>query len=158
MVLGASLAWAVSTIISKKLPKETSSWWVSTYQMGFGGLVLLVLSFLLHQSYPLHQSASAWFWMFVLTVPCTALGFGLWQFGLRHGDATRASTFLFLVPFFAVILSTLILSEKVALYEAIGSLLIIGALIISSGMIPSFGSKSKESLLNQEIQVKDLTA
>ncbi|MDA8025891.1 MAG: hypothetical protein M0T78_05055, partial [Actinomycetota bacterium] len=65
---------------------------------------------------------------------------------------------LFLVPFFAVILSTLILGEKVALYEAIGSLLIIGALIISSGMITSFGSKSKESLLNQEIQVKDLTA
>lgn len=158
MVLGASLAWALSTIISKKLPRETSSWWVSTYQMGFGGLVLLLLSFLLHQSYPLHQSASAWFWMLVLTIPCTALGFGLWQFGLRHGDATRASTFLFLVPFFAVLLSTLILNEKVALYEAVGSLLIFGALIISSGKISAFGSKNKAVMLKEAIPDNDFIA
>ncbi|MDA8196236.1 MAG: DMT family transporter [Actinomycetota bacterium] len=132
MVLGASLAWAASTIISKKLPTETSSWWVSAYQMGLGGILLLLLSLLLHQNYPVSQSASQWFWMFVLTIPCTALGFGLWQFGLRHGDATRASTFLFLVPFFAVVLSTLILREKIALYEAIGAVLIIGALVVST--------------------------
>ena len=135
MVLGASLAWAISTIVSKKLPRDTSSWWVSTYQMGIGGLGLLLLSLFLHQRYPIHQTASAWFWMFVLTVPCTALGFGLWQFGLRHGDATRASTFLFLVPFFAVVLSTIILREKVLPYEAIGAALIIGALLISSRKI-----------------------
>ncbi len=158
MVLGASVAWAVSTVVSKKLPKDTSSWWVSTYQMGFGGLGLLALSFLLHQSYPLHQTASEWFWMFVLTVPCTALGFGLWQFGLRHGDATRASTFLFLVPFFAVILSTLILSEKVAAYEAVGSVLIIGALLISSGRLPFFKQEKKSSLVAEATDTANLSA
>lgn len=130
LVLGASFAWSFATMLSTRLPRSVSSWWVSTMQMAVGGIALLILATLSHQHFPAHISNSDWAWFAWLTLAGTAGGFGLWLVGLRMGEATGASAYLFLVPLFAVVFSALILSERLSLLQLLGGVLIFGSLIL----------------------------
>lgn len=61
LVLLASLAWASSTIITKRLHVAMNAWWLTFWQMLTGALILLGVAVLLGQSWPGRLSAlSRW--------------------------------------------------------------------------------------------------
>lgn len=136
LVLGAAVAWASATVLTTRLPAGASTWWVNAGQMAVGGVVLLLVSLVVHQRFPVDLSVADWGWFGWLTVVGTAGGFGLWLVGLRMGGATRSSAYLFLVPLFAVLASAVLLGESFGWLQALGGAGVLAALVLV-GMRPA---------------------
>jgi drug/metabolite transporter (DMT)-like permease len=122
--LGSSLAWASATIVNKRYATPLPSWWLSFAQTLVGALLLLVLAAALGERWPDGLDLSDWGWFAWLSIPGSALSFGMWFLALRMGGATRSSAYLFLAPFFTVLLSALILGMHVTLLQALGGVAI----------------------------------
>lgn len=130
LVLLASLAWAVSTIITKRLHVTMNPWWLNFWQMLVGALILVGIAVLLRQSWPARLSISDWAWFVWLAIPGSTLSFGLWFTALRWGGAATTSSYLFLVPLFSVLLAFVILGEHITMVQIIGGVLVGAALYL----------------------------
>ncbi len=130
LVLVASLAWAISTIITKRLQVVMNAWWLNFWQMLVGALVLLGVAHLMHQSWPGALSLSDWAWFAWLVIPGSTLSFGLWFTALSWGGAARTSSYLFLVPLFSVLLAFVILGEQITVVQILGGVLVGGSLYL----------------------------
>lgn len=125
-----SFCWAINTIVTKIVPFDKGPWIFTGWQLLIGGILMLILSAPLHESYNiLHLSGYGWLWFAWLILPASVGSFGLWFSSLRQRGATIASSFLFLVPVFSTIFSIIGLHDKFTIGLLIGGILIVIALI-----------------------------
>ncbi|RBP25574.1 MULTISPECIES: DMT family transporter [Bacillus] len=123
----SAVFWAISTLLVKKWGSSFDTWVLSAYQMFFGGLLLLLASFILEK--PVFTlSANSLFSLLWLSIMSSIVQFAVWYYLLQKGDPGKTSAFLFLAPFFGVLSGWLLLGEK--LYPSI----IIGGLFIIIGI------------------------
>lgn len=122
--LTSSLCWAIATIINKKADLPLRPWALNFWQMLVGSLALLGLSYVLGEHWPGRSTSAEWAWFVWLAIPASTGSFGLWFLALNKGGATRASSFLFLVPMFTVILSFPVLGAPLSPQQALGGGLI----------------------------------
>lgn len=126
-----SFCWATNTIVTKKVPFDKGPWIFTGWQMFIGGVLMLIFSSLMHESYNVKQlSGWGWFWFAWLILPASVGSFGLWFSSLRQRGATIASSFLFLVPLFSTIFSIIGLHDKFTVELVIGGLLVVIALVL----------------------------
>lgn len=120
-----SLCWSLNSVVTKKIPFDKGPWIFTGWQLLIGGLLMLILSAPLHETYQISGlSGWGWLWFSWLVLPASIGSFGLWFYSLRQRKATLASSFLFLVPVFSTIFSILGLHEKFSLGLVIGGLLV----------------------------------
>lgn len=124
-----SFCWAVNTVITKKVPFDKGSWIFTAWQLLLGGLFMLILSPLMHESYnPTHISSWGWIWFIWIIIPASVGSFGLWFYSLHQRGATIASGFLFLVPLFSTIFSVIGLHDQFSIQLVVGGLLVVSSL------------------------------
>ena len=122
--LGSALCWAAATIINKRADLDVGAWALSFWQMLVGALALLAIASLLGERWPQTTTLSEWTYFIWLAIPASTGSFGLWFVALRKGGATRTSSFLFLAPFFTVVLSFMFLGETLTPLQGAGGALI----------------------------------
>ena len=127
----SAISWAVGTLLIKKWGTQINTWVLTAYQMLFGGLILLVGSFLLEkpsfQITPLSITILLW-----LALMASIVQFAVWFYLLQKGDPGKTSAFLFLAPFFGVLTGWLLLDELIAWNVIIGGVCIfIGIFIVN---------------------------
>ncbi len=137
--LGSALCWAGSTIITKQRPAGIDPLWLNTLQMGLGGVVLLLASFVGNEPQRWLTSPGQWAWFLWLAVPASAGSFGLWFVALQRGGAARSSSFLFLAPLFATLLSVLVLNTTLTGWQLLGGGLV-GLAIYGMNARPVYGN------------------
>ncbi|MGC4378357.1 DMT family transporter [Fictibacillus sp. Mic-4] len=119
----AGVAWGLATLLSGRWGKALDVWVMTAYQMFFGGLVLLLASLLMEHPYFSFEHVSVAKAVFVLLwlifVSSIAM-FAIWFYVLQHYDPQKASSYLFLIPFFGVVSSYLILGESIQWYVLVG--------------------------------------
>jgi len=143
--LSSAFCWACATIVNKRARLPVRVWTLSFWQMGIGGLVVLAVGYARGGHWPAHVSAAQWVYFLWLAIPASTGSFGLWFVALARGGATRASGFLFLAPFFAVILSFLTLGTTLTFTQTLGGILIGLALWLMNRPASSkTNSKTKE--------------
>ena len=118
----SSFGWAGATLLTKKAKLPISPWALTFWQMIVGGVVLLCFSIVLgekwSQAFPYRADISTLAW---LAIPASAGAYGLWSMALgRSRDAGEVSSFLFLVPFFATILSYCLLGSTLSAEQLLG--------------------------------------
>lgn len=123
----SAVFWAFSTLLAKKWGESFDTWVLSAYQMLFGGLLLLLSSFILETPFFILNSHSL-FILLWLSIMSSIVQFAVWYYLLQKGDPGKTSAFLFLAPFFGVLSGWLLLGER--LYPS----LIIGGLFIIFGI------------------------
>jgi len=128
VLLCSAFCWAGATIVNKRIPNVLGPLALSFWQMFIGAGVLILLAVLTGERWPVDLSAAQWGLFAWLAVPSSTGAFGLWFIALSKGGATRASSFLFLAPLFAVLLTTLVLGGALAWSQAVGGALICLAL------------------------------
>lgn len=138
-----SLCWSVNTVITKKVPFDKGPWIFTAWQLLLGGLFMLVLSPLMHESYnPAHISIWGWIWFIWIIIPASVGSFGLWFYSLRQRGATIASGFLFLVPLFSTIFSVIGLHDKFSIQLVVGGLLVVSSLFfLNKKEVKKLGSR-----------------
>jgi drug/metabolite transporter (DMT)-like permease len=127
-VLGA-LVWAIGTIAFKRRQDRVDQLWAVAVPFVGGGVVLTLVG-------ALSEGVDiAWTGRFVVALAYaslagSALAWGLW-FGLvASGEASRASSYIFLVPVVAVLLGVVLLDEEFRLVQAAGSVLVVAGLYL----------------------------
>jgi probable blue pigment (indigoidine) exporter len=134
----SAVFWAVSTLLVKKWGSFFDTWVLSAYQMLFGGLLLLLGSFILEKPVFILNENSL-FILLWLSIMSSIVQFAVWYYLLQKGDPGKTSAFLFLAPFFGVLSGWLLLGET--LYPS----LIVGGLFIIVGIY----------LVNRDFQQKN---
>ena len=118
----AAILWAVLTILSSKSAKISSI--VFTFYM-YVVTVVLVWVFFVDASEIAFEKFDAIFWLNLLLIAFAATTFAntIYFLGIEKLGAAEVSSFIFLVPFSAIILSALFLHEKINFSMIIGTFL-----------------------------------
>lgn len=128
----SAIFWAISTLLVKKWGALFNTWVLSAYQMLFGGLLLLLSSFVFEK--PLFiLNGNSLFILLWLSIMSSIVQFAVWYYLLQKGDPGKTSAYLFLAPFFGVLSGWLLLGET--LYPSIivgGLFIIIGIYLVNS--------------------------
>ncbi|MEY4904952.1 MAG: hypothetical protein RLZZ292_2767 [Bacteroidota bacterium] len=120
--LGSAFCWSSATIFAKLKKIELPPFVLSATQMLFGGIVLVGIGLALGEHLPSNLTTTHLAWFLWLAIPASTGSFGLWYLALSKGGAMRASSFLFLAPFFTAILSFLILHTTLSGVQLVGAL------------------------------------
>ncbi|WP_152395325.1 DMT family transporter [Paenibacillus guangzhouensis] len=124
----AGMFWGFGTLVASRWSRAMDTWVLTAYQMLFAGIVLLLASITLEQPY-LHLASSSGnslglvlavlIWMVCFS---SIFQFLPWFYVLKHYSASKASTFMFLVPLFGVLSGAFILGETIHGYVIAGGL------------------------------------
>lgn len=126
MVLGASLAWAVYTLLGKRVAGRAPDTVLLACTMAIGTLLLLPAAALEQAPMPLpNASASAWLSVLFLGLGGSAASFFCWNAALRRMDASAASIYINLVPVVTLISSALLLHESLLPAQLLGGALVL---------------------------------
>lgn len=142
LVFGSVVAWAVYIVQGKKLV-STFPWLViTTASISAGVLFLLPFAIgeLWLQGIP-HVHGDGLVQLLYLGGASSALGYGLWNYGLRFLDASEAAPYINLIPVVGLLLSVLILHEPLSPIQAGGgALTLCGVWMSNRGQVPSADS------------------
>jgi drug/metabolite transporter (DMT)-like permease len=127
--LGASILWPALTITSSKITKTSPM--VFTLYMYIISTVLVSL-FLVDFSAINYESFDSIFWIniLILAVISTTFATSVYFIGIEKLGTNEVSSFIFLVPFFAIVFSIIFLKEEVHITTIIGVLLTLVAVKI----------------------------
>lgn len=126
-MLGCPVTWALYTLAGRKALQHTTPLQASTWASLSGAIMLLL--FMGTESYPAAVPWNVWLALAYLGIIGTVVAFVWYYEGIRKIGATQTSIFTNLIPVFAVILSVLILKEKVSWYTWLGGLLVVGGVL-----------------------------
>jgi drug/metabolite transporter (DMT)-like permease len=118
--LASAVCWAAATILNKRAALPFGPWALTFWQMLIGALAVLLIAYLSGEHWPKSMTPGEWGWFLWLAIPASTGSFGLWFVALSKGGATRASSYLFLAPLFAVALSFLVLGSSIDASQALG--------------------------------------
>lgn len=98
-------------------------------QMFAGGLGLLLVGAVRSGFTPFHFDAKGWLLLGYLSL-LSAAGFALWNTVMKYNAVGKVSLYLFLIPVFGVLLSSILLDERVSAWIGLSLVLVVTGIII----------------------------
>lgn len=131
--MGASLSWAIYSVMLRKRPQMMDPIAFLTLIVGFGLIFSLPFYFweLRNQGGFSLTPASLASLGYVALFP-SVLSFIFWNYGVDKVGANRAGIFIHLMPVFSIILAILFLGERMRGFHAVGMLLIFGGIVLTT--------------------------
>src|SRR5437868_4676813 len=131
-LLFGTVAWAVGTIWSQRLPLPTSKPMAASIQMLLGGVTLTLVSLVLGDLR--HFSVSAIdgrvvFSMAYLIVGASIVAFTAYVWLLGHDQPSRVASYAYVNPVIAVLLGWLLGGEKLSIQVILGMILVLAGVI-----------------------------
>ena len=132
--LGASLLWPALTITSSKITKTSPM--VFGLYMYIISSILVSIFFVDFKTIP-YEGFDSIFWIniLILAVVATTFATTVYFVGIEKLGTNEVSSFIFLVPFFAIIFSIIFLKEEVHITTIIGVVLTLFAVKILNNII-----------------------
>ena len=132
--LGASVLWPALTITSSKITKTSPI--VFGLYMYIISTVFVSLFFVDFSAIP-YESFDYIFWLniIILAVVATTFATSVYFIGIEKLGTNEVSSFIFLVPFFAIVFSIIFLKEEVHITTIIGVLLTLFAVKILNNIV-----------------------
>jgi drug/metabolite transporter (DMT)-like permease len=131
--MGASLSWAIYSVMLRKRPRQMDPIAFLTLIVGFG--LVFSLPFYLwelkHQGGFALTPASLASLAYVALFP-SVLSFIFWNYGVDKVGPNRAGIFIHLMPVFSIILAILFLGEHMRGFHAMGMLLIFSGIVLTT--------------------------
>ena len=137
LILGCVVCWTAYTFIGRLATRSLSPLAATLFASLLGGLFLGAIA-LIHG----HLDLATWSWrvwasVAFLAIGGTALAFTWFADGVKHLGAARASSFINLVPVFAVVQAALLLNEHLGLAVLVG-----GALVVAGVWLTNWNPRS----------------
>ena len=123
----APMSWSLLTVLSQKIQKQLSFTVFSFYVYAFATVISFPLA-CIHGLWPVSEYAALlWANIMFLAIVATSFGATVYFLASSRLGSQKASSFTFLIPVIAVLISWLILDEKPLLTTIIGGALSITA-------------------------------
>lgn len=133
IVLGASLAWALGSWASSRLPMPDDAATGTALEMLIGGVVLVGLGPLLGESWTAvvaHASAHSLLAVVYLALIGSVLAFTAYVWLLQNAPISQVSTYAYVNPVVAVLLGALLLGEQLTTTTMVGGAIILLAVAL----------------------------
>lgn len=133
IVLVAAFAWALGTIMTRRVTLPSSPALASGMELLCGGVVLLAMSAARGESGSLHLahiSTRSWLALAYLIVAGSIIAFSAYGIAVRALPTPTVATYAYVNPVIAVLLGTLILNERLTPAMLGGGVLIVGAVVL----------------------------
>jgi drug/metabolite transporter (DMT)-like permease len=129
LLMLAMLSGALGNILARNGSKEMEVGYLTAYQMVFGSLGLLLVGSFTSTLFPfVFNQASIWMLLYLSFL--SAAGFILWNNVMKYNQVGIVSFYMFLVPVFGVILSSILLGEKISFLVLVGLMLVVTGIVI----------------------------
>ena len=132
LMLVTAVSGAVYNVMVKPMLARYPATTVTLYAMAIGTMLIAPIAWTA-EGMPLPAASNApLLWLLVFIGVAAAIAFSLWTFALRRVSATRAAVYLNLNPTFAVILSALLLHERLTPAFAVGFAMVVAGVFIAN--------------------------
>ncbi len=131
MEMLAMVCAAGYTLSLKRLSSRYSPFFLTGVQALMGALFFLPLVLVSGSGFPGHYPVKGSLAVLYLGIAVTLGGYGLYNFGTSRIPASKSSAFVNLIPVVSLILSIVILGEKVGLHQLLASALILCGVLVS---------------------------
>jgi len=124
----ASISWAVSSALTRKLPLPTSKIMSSGAQMLAGGVLLALTAAALGEFRSFHPGAvsrGAWLSLLYLIVAGSIVAFTAYIWLIHHESPTKVGTYAYVNPVVAVLLGYFLGGEGLGLRTILGTLFVL---------------------------------
>ena len=124
ILVGASMSWAVGSVIQKRNPVNLTDTVISGYQMVVASISFLILSLIFGEpvAHPTAAALLAWAYLIIFG---SVLAFSSYVIALRLLPINVMMTYAFVNPVLAVFLGWLILGEKITGWTMAGTVLVV---------------------------------
>ncbi|GIN87441.1 membrane protein [Heyndrickxia sporothermodurans] len=131
-LLIAALTWALMSVLIKRVPDNYPPIVITTYSIVVAIILLtpFVLGSLADIDFSKVTEPSIWGGVLYLGIVSTACGFILWNRGLQLLNASSGGLFFFFQPLVGTLLGWLLLGERIGGTFWIGSILILGGVLL----------------------------
>ncbi|KYG89844.1 permease [[Bacillus] sp. KCTC 13219] len=126
------ITFAIMIIITRLLSHRIDPLTITLYSNIVGLIVSVPFAFTLDKS--LHVSTELADWLFLIGTAVVVHGLAtlIWNNNIRHVDASKASILSNLEPFVAMIMGLILLYKPITGAEVLGSLFIVGGVVLST--------------------------
>jgi drug/metabolite transporter (DMT)-like permease len=123
------VAWV---LLSKPLVEKYTALVATAYIMLFGTLTMLPISLVWDGAPQLPLSSGVLLSVLALGLACSALTYGLWNWGLTYVSASHAGIYTNIEPLVGVLLGVTFLNESLSAGAIIGGLLVLASALVVS--------------------------
>ena len=138
IIICAPFSWAVSTVISKPLMVAHDPKIITALTSVVGAA--FVLPFFFFQPGLFTEMAAfdarSWLAAFTTSILAVVVAYTLWYQGLRRLEPTQVAVYIYLVPFFGVLFSWLLLGESITIFLLVGGATILTGVIVTNSSRP----------------------
>ena len=145
MILIGNIAWAFGTFMTQRIPIPKDPFVLTTYEMLFGGLALIIASFFNGERFKVElitqmSPTSKWAWIYLVLIG-SIVGYGAYIWLLNNTSLSLASTYAYVNPVIAVMLGVIVLSEPVDWPLFLGGAVVLSgvALVVSGERFTNLG-------------------
>jgi drug/metabolite transporter (DMT)-like permease len=130
--LGAAAAFGTYGVVTQPLSKRFPPRELMAYGLALGGLLITLVGFpaMIAQSWD-GVSLQAWGILVYAIIGPVYLAYLLWNWAIRQRGIPRTVVYGFLVPVLGGAIAVLVLDERLTTERVIGSLIVIGGLVIT---------------------------
>lgn len=129
LALTASAGASIGSVLFKRVKTPVSVLTLTAWQLLLGSLPLLAVSAIAERGARVTWNIEFVGALLFLALVGTALASAVWFWLVQHGEVSRLSLFLYLVPVFGLALAAWVLGERVSGPEVLGGLLIVAAVL-----------------------------
>ena len=129
LMLAAAASYGISNVYLKKIVKQESPMAITSYQILFGSLLMIIIGICMGGRVQVYSLKAACLLLYLAAL--SAAAFSIWTLLLKYNPVSKVAVFGFMNPVFGVILSALLLGEGA---QAAGVKSLIALLLVSIGI------------------------
>ncbi|MCM8818414.1 MAG: EamA family transporter, partial [Candidatus Omnitrophica bacterium] len=126
----SAISWAIYTVFGETPTKKYGAI-ETTFIASFIGSIFLLITVLILRLNFLGKEISGFLSGLYLGIIPTGIGFTLWFYALNYIKPSSLAVFQYLTPIITIILSFLLLNEKISFYTILGMLLIFSSIFLT---------------------------
>ena len=136
------ITFAIMIIMTRLLSNRIDPLTITLYSNVVGLIVSIPFAFLLDTPVHVSSDMSDWFFLIGTAVVVHGIANLIWNQNIRHVDASKASILSNLEPFVAMIMGLILLYKPITRAEIVGSLFIVGEVVLSTYQRKRLNSRS----------------
>ena len=132
LVLAASVSFAAYIVLSRAQHSHYPALTIGAYTIFFGGLAIFPFTPLELASWQWESvRAVAWIAVAYMAIFSTALGYGIWQWGIGRIGADRVLVYQYLITLTGVVSSIVFLHEGFGLIKVLGTVVLLAGVYVA---------------------------
>ncbi len=141
LALLAALCWAVYSIVLRPLSTVYSSWFITRKTFFYGIVTALPFFFMESEHFPMARmlETEVLFNLLFLGLFCSMIAYLLWGQAVKGLGAVTSGNYMYFCPVVTLVLSAVMLGEKISLIGCLGCALLLGGVIAGDRL----GSRSR---------------